>query len=397
MNLNHLLKYILSFSLTTTVAACSEGINETVESAYQLPVLPEPPYKFSRNGESSVNLLECEFLKSPIDRIFSEYMTEARMSTEKDYAEARQLYQEGLLGPKPQEAVSTSPMHLPNREKILEDIDGWFATSARISGLGAVIPSHEYRGREAARNRTGYVGNNLIDKDICFVDEKGFAVAEIYKYAVMGAIYLDKLLNIHLSEQVLTDNGILGRNDRTQLLPGHNYTELEHHWDLAYGYYGFWKTLAQSDGIPALKNSHLRIFHAFVKGRAYMETSRYDDMRLQADTIRQELSRVVAVRTMNLLVGPNTLANLEENPRHAFRLLSQAYGLIYAMQFTLNAQGKPSITYEETRELLHELEKGDGLWDKERLSGGVQETGALYGSAKRVGEKMGVSPEEIKK
>lgn len=391
------MKYTLSFHLLMSVAACTEGINETVESAYQLPVLPEPSYKFSRNGESSVNVLECEFLKSPVDRIFVEYMNEARMGTEKDYNEAIRIYKEGLLGPKPQEAVSASPKHRGNREKILEDIDGWFATSARIAGLGADVPFHEHRDREAAKNRTGYVGNNVMDKDICFVDEKGFAVAEIYKYAVMGAIYLDKILNLHLGEQVLADNGILGRNDLTQLLPGHNYTELEHHWDLAYGYYGFWKTLAQSDGIPALKNSHLRIFQSFVKGRIYMETSRYEDMRLQADTIRQELSRVVAVRTMNLLVGPNTMANLKENPNRAFRLLSQAYGLIYAAQFTLNAQGKPFITYEETRALLNEWEKGDGLWDKKRLSGGVREAGSLYNLATRVGEKFGVSLEEIKK
>ena len=52
--MNYLLKYILSFCLLTSVAACTEGINETVESAYQLPVFPEPSYKFSRNGESSV-------------------------------------------------------------------------------------------------------------------------------------------------------------------------------------------------------------------------------------------------------------------------------------------------------------------------------------------------------
>ena len=44
---------------------------------------------------------------------------------------------------------------------------------------------------------------------------------------------------------------------------------------------------------------------------------------------------------MNLLVGANTFANLKENPKHAFRLLSQAYGLIYASQFARNVQGQP--------------------------------------------------------
>lgn len=395
--MNYLLKYILSFCLLTSVAACTEGINETVESAYQLPVFPEPSYKFSRNGESSVNVLECEFLKSPIDRIFSEYMNEARMSTQRDYDEARRIYHEGTFGLKPQKEVSTSPAHLNDREKILRDIDNWFETSARIAGLGANIPSYEHRNREAAKGSTGYVGNNIGDSDICYVDEKGIAVAEVYKYAVMGAIYLDKILNIHLGEEILGNNEILVRNDLTQLLPGHNYTELEHHWDLAYGYYSFWKTLAQSDGLPALKDCHLRIFRSFVKGRTFMETSRYDEMRLQADTIRQELSRVVAARAMNLLVGPNTFANLKENPRRAFRLLSQAYGLIYAAQFARNTQGKPFITNEETGNLLHELEKNDGLWDKEHLLGKEQTEGALHNLATRIGKIFGVSLEDIKK
>lgn len=91
-----------------------------------------------------------------------------------------------------------------------------------------------------------------------------------------------------------------------------------------------------------------------------METSRYDEIKLQADTIRHELGRVVAARAMNLLVGANTFANLKENPKHAFRLLSQAYGLIYASQFARNAQGQPFITYQETRNFYRHWNKKAG-------------------------------------
>ena len=201
--MNYLLKCLFLSCLLISVVACTDGINETVISAYQLPVLPEPSYKFSRNGESSVNVLECGFLKSPIDRIFSEYMNEARMSTKRDYDEALRIYHEGNFGLKPQKEVSASSKHLKDRDKILKDIDAWFETSARIAGLGANIPSYEHRNREAVKGLTGYVGNGIGDKDVCYVDERGIAVAEVYKYAIMGAIYLDKILNIHLSEQIL--------------------------------------------------------------------------------------------------------------------------------------------------------------------------------------------------
>src|SRR3712207_8742928 len=54
---------------------------------------------------------------------------------------------------------------------------------------------------------------------------------------------------------------------------------------------------------------------------------------------------------------------------YAFRLLSQAYGLIYASQFVRNAQGQPFIAYDETLKLLQTLEQEGGLWDRERLLG----------------------------
>jgi len=390
------IKHIFSFCLLMGVTACTQGINETIESAYQFPVLPEPSYKFSRNGESSVNTLECEFLKTPIDRIFSRYMNEARMGTQMEYDKAIRMFCEGEYGLKPQNEIATSSLHLTDREKILKDFSSWFDTSAHISGLGQEKP-YEHRNMEAQRGITGYVGVNIGDKDICFVDKKGIAVAEVYKYAIMGAIYLDKILNVHLSEDVIDNSKVRSAHDLTQLSVGHNYTELEHHWDLAYGYYRFWESIAQSEGLPALKDSPRRIFHSFVRGRTYMETSRYDEIKLQADTIRHELGRVVAVRAMDLLAGANTLANLKESPKQAFRLLSQAYGLIYASQFARNAQGKPFITYEETRKLLQTLEQEGGLWDKERLLGEEKAEGSLRHLAAQIGERFGVLLEEIKK
>ena len=110
--MNYIKQHILSLCLLASVTACTEGTNETVESAYWPPVLPEPSYKFSRNGESSVNTLECKFLKAPIDRIFSRYMSGARMGTKMDYDEAMQMFREGEYGLKPQNEIATSTLHL---------------------------------------------------------------------------------------------------------------------------------------------------------------------------------------------------------------------------------------------------------------------------------------------
>lgn len=394
--MKYLHKYLLVGILISTVLGCDDRIDETVESAYLLPLLPELNYKFSRNGESSVNTLECRFLKAPIDRIFSRYMNDASMGTQTNYDEAIKLYKEGEFGLKPREEIASSPTHQSNREKIVTDVDGWLQSSAQIAGLGLPDPL-QHRGRPAVKGASGHSGNSITDFDICFVDDKGLAVAEVFKNALLGAVYLDKIVNKHLNVDLLKNEELMATHSNTQLLQGRNYTALEHHWDLAYGYYGFLKSLAQSEGLPALKGSDLKIYESFVRGRIYMQTGRYDEMRLQANTIRQELVHVVGARTMLSLVGDNTIANLKENPKNAFRFLSQAYGMLYTSMFASNAEGKPIISYDEMRIFLNALEKDGGLWDTERLLGDDLKEGSLLNIATKVGEKFGITLEEIRK
>ncbi len=45
------------------MVACNQGEGETVESAYVLPLPPEPVYKFARSGNSSVDVQECTFFE----------------------------------------------------------------------------------------------------------------------------------------------------------------------------------------------------------------------------------------------------------------------------------------------------------------------------------------------
>src|SRR3712207_2455584 len=82
---------------------------------------------------------------------------------------------------------------------------------------------------------------------------------------------------------------------------------------------------------------------------------------------------------------------------YAFRLLSQAYGLIYASQFVRNAQGQPFIAYDETLKLLQTLEQEGGLWDRERLLGEEKEEGSLHHLAAQIGKIFEVSLKEIEK
>lgn len=391
--MKRMIKYSI-LVLPLMLASCYDGVDETVESAFQWPIPPAPEYKFSRNEESSVDLHECTLIRSSLDHIYDRYMSKAYMA-KGDYEEAIDIFRNGLNGSAPQQHVAMSVSHRKDRSKILADFQQWFDTSARIAGRGQERPSI-VRNTEASQGHTGYVGRNTGDKDLYFVDEKGFAPAEIFAYAVKGAVYLDKIFNVNIHPDTLHDETLIEDNKATRLVKGHNYTALEHHWDLAYGYNDFLSPLAEYDESHSMRGTKEKLLQCYVMGRRYMDTPYHEQVELYADTIRTETARMFAARTINLLTGPNTYANIHDNVKYAFRRLSQAYGMIYSLQFLTDRKGQTLMTYEETQHILHSLEQGHGLWDKERLLANETQEGSLKYIAAFIRERFGLPTDKSK-
>ncbi len=380
------------------IIACNKGEGETIESSYIDPLtIPQIlKYNFTRNGENSVDILECSLIEEPLNAIYSSYMKEARISYQISYETVLSLYQEGLYHIQPEKEVAKSPLHITNRTKILQDIAEIINTSARISGYNN--PNYyTVRNREALIGQTGYIGFNISDPNVAFVNEKGIVVSEVFNGMVMGAIYLDKILNYHLDESILNDKQLRINHQNVVLSSGKNYTELEHHWDLAYGYYSFWKQFAQPE-IPILKDSDRLIFNAFVQGRIELGRYRYEAMKNCIKIIRKELSRVVAIRAMNYLVSENTLTNLKEgNGTSAFSFISKGMGIIYALQFTRREEGSVYFTYDDCKKMVSYLEKENGLWEQQRLLGESTLEGSLLYIANSIGSPFGITTNDLKR
>lgn len=379
--------------LSPLFTACQQE-EETVESAYVESLLPEPVYKFSRYGYSSVDVLECSFLKTPLDYLYASYMQQARMSLPAEYDQGYQYYREGEFGLKPAEEVAASSRMAAHRSAISQDLVRLIEATATLSGYPQAQP-YAHRNRPATLGISGFVGQHIGDDNIYFVDERGVAVAEVFKNYIMGAIYLDKILNVHLDDSLYLDAALQRQHQNVELVEGHNYTALEHHLDLAYGYYQFWQPLSKADGILILKNSHYNIYTAFVQARTSLQYYRYSEVLQQIAIIRKELSKVAAIRIMNLLIGPNTLVNIDENPKYAFDFLGQAVGLIRSLPFTLRPDCTPYFTYEEAKQLETDLLQEEGLWAKERLLDGVDRIGSLKNIAHRVGKPFGIMVEQL--
>lgn len=375
--------------LVVTLTACDSRVGETVESAYILPPYPDPEYSFKRNGTSSVDYLECSLLSEPLDHIYDSYLRSANIMYAANLRRVHQYFDEGEFGIAPRPYIASSPLHRDDSTRILRDIRSLFDTAARLSGLGQASPGTA-RNRRAVMGSPGFVGRHIGDVNVAFVDERGVAVAELFPEMIRGALYLDRVLNVHLDEALYEDSTLRSAHENGVLLPGRNYTTLEHHWDLAYGYYRFWQPYAEAAALPVLHGTRMNLYNAFARGRQALTEYRYADVREALHIIRRELSKVVAVHAMHLLAGERTTANLEEDVPGALPFLSQALGAVYALQFTRRDDGTPHFTYDETSRLLAQLTAGNGLWDKQRLLGDENIAGSLRAAARHIGLRYGL-------
>ena len=370
---------ILWVVISNSIISCTTWQDETIESSYIIPILPDPEYKFSRNNESSVDLLECSLLKEPVDIIYQSFMKEARISNGAQQERMNEYFKQGVYGKAPFDEIATSMAHSVDRERVLAAFQQLFDYSRALSGYGYPRPA-DVRNTKAQIGKGGYLGYNIGDVNLAFVNNKGLAVAEVYNEMIRGSIYLDKILNVHLNPQLYNYQRLLKDQESSILVNGHNYTELEHHWDLAYGYYQYWLPIVQKNERNILKGSRIKLYNAFATGRLAMTEYRFDEVRKCLDIIRQELSKVAAVHAIQLLSGEITKVNLNEDISNALVFLSRAYGAIFSLQFAVNIEGKPLYTFDEVQTLLDALTQNSGLWDKQRLEGDTTITCLLYTS-----------------
>lgn len=374
--------------------SCDKRSGETIETAYVEPLTPPPTYRFARHGNSSVDIRECDLLATSINTIYTSYMKEARISFDAVRETLMNYYNVGYYaGYSPKEGVASSERHKNYQARVLDELDELITQSCRLSGLEIDGVMHE-RATKARRGVPGYVGASIGDRNVGFVTELGIAPAEVFRYRLMGAVYLDRMLNIYTDHSALSTE-LRKAHEGLNLVLGQNYTQLEHHWDLGYGYYSQWRSLLRGEGLSLLKGRDQRIYEAWVQGRIDLENYDYESLSRQLAIIRYETARAIAVRTMYHLIGPNTIANLREEPTYAFQFLSRALGLLYCMPYTLSPEGDSYMTHERAKELANQLLSGAGLWDTERLLSDEQTVGSLYYIAAAVGRAFELTPKDV--
>lgn len=317
-------------------------------------------YKFTQNGISTVDIGESKELILA----FRHFNNAINSKTQSNFSKQLENYRTVI-------AKELSPTNPAVREQITERI------SAMATCLYELVSS-EAVNRKAQQGMSGTVA--LSNEEFRMLDEKGIELGQVIQKALMGALALDKV-NYFLNKALESDN--------TAPVVGKNYTEMEHCWDIAYGYLGtldvdpnrltalFLANYIEKEavGMKGLNNIDTSVYQAFYKGRKAIGEKKLDEVRKQVRFIHEQMAKLFSLRTVYYLRESQTfLERAASVPGEGyFHSMGEALGFILALPFVRDASGQSRITLEQAFTLYDGLTGSErGLWDKNRLTG-VQE------------------------
>jgi len=266
-----------------------------------------------------------------------------------------------------------------------------------ISGQMTTVKSSKDQLAEAG------VAGQIADGDrVRYVNEKGLEYNQAFAKGLIGALLVDQALNNYLSVAVLDEGDNRANNDAEITEEGKSYTTMEHKWDEAYGYVYGDPSIPATDPNSVLNESDDRLlfsylgqvaadedfagiatetFEAFKIGRAAIVAGDYTERNNQIAIIRENLSKVIAVRAVHYLQGGKA-ALAEGNMGSAFHELSEGFGFIYSLRFTHNpSNGAPYISKPQIDTFKELLLSENGFWDvtPETLDTISEEIAAAFG------------------
>ena len=347
-------------------------------------------YTFVRDGQSTVSFsgqttrigMATELISAMTD--FSKTETgllEMYMNKTVDGSEANpyanDAYNESSKSVKSKVAASADFFSANTSESatIKADFESWI-----------IAQSIEVSANENEFATPGNAGQIADGSSARYVNAQGLEYDQAVNKGLIGALMLDQILNNYLSPSVLDAGQNIEENNSSTLADGKNYTTMEHKWDEAYGYlFGFSdspedpiatlgsddnflnKYLGRVDSDDDFAGIGLSIFNAFKLGRAAIVGQDYELRNEQAATIKQELSKVVAIRAVYYLQHAKlALPTNQDDSAYgsAFHDLSEGFGFVYSLRFTHDiTSGLSYFSTDEVNAMISDLTEGRGFWD----------------------------------
>ncbi len=201
-------------------------------------------------------------------------------------------------------------------------------------------------GTPAAKGTAGLITREDNGKTI-LVDENGREFTQLIEKGLMGAVFLHQIYNVYLTD-ARTGNTV--END--SLVEGQPYTEMEHHWDEAFGYFAapidfaslwpearkgelrFWSNYSNTvDNVQDEKlGTNGAIMDAFIQGRTAIVNQEYVIKDAQRAILYTQFEQVVAATCVHYI--NRTLAALNAGKTgEVFHSLSEAWAFANALRY----------------------------------------------------------------
>jgi hypothetical protein len=359
------------------LASCSNEDSPAGETFnYTVPAT----YTFERNAATTVDYSGQSSRLLMLDEMGAYVKTQATSSLSVDNAKLQSMYtntNSAFAGA----GLNTSGKQLKDKTAASKDYFSSYQGGGSIAEQTAVRAYFESTftdlnsASQGVYASAGFAGKYGTGSSTRYFKANGLEPVQVFLKGMMGATFLDQVVNNYLSLNKL-DESTNKENNTNKVLDGtNNYTKMEHTWDEAYGYvFGATGDKFLSEYITKVnadvdfKTVKEDISLAFRKGRAAIVANDYATRDAQIAIIKEKLGLVVAVRSVFYMQTGKTKL-VTDSGAAAFHDLSEGYGFIMSLRYT-NKPGtnNPYFTKAEVDALLASLTSGtNGLWDVDNL------------------------------
>ena len=189
-------------------------------------------------------------------------------------------------------------------------------------------------------------------------DSSGLEWTQVIEKGLMGACFASQMTSNYLAG--------ISSDDNTTIEDGKYYTEMEHHWDEAYGYFTdapdyptngtnrFWGKYANKSYLEDNIGSATDIATAFRTGRAAIASGNTADALAQAEIIKTETKQMVAGMALHYLndVKAQVASGIADQSsiNHS---MSEALAFIFGIQFITDS---PDMSSADVMALISQIE-----------------------------------------
>lgn len=236
----------------------------------------------------------------------------------------------------------------------------------------------------ASTASSGQSGTLTSGTSTYLFSQNGIEYTQLIEKGLMGAVFLYQATNVYFGEDEMNVDNTTAVDPSA----GEYFTEMEHHWDEAFGYFGvpvdfpgnttdirFWGKYCNTRNADLGCNAIM--MNAFLKGRAIIqqqfETSLRDD---EIYTLRRMWEKISAAQAVAYL--EEAQSNFGTDNAKFLHELSEAYAFITALKYVpLETR---VISYTEIDNLL-ETVIGDNFWAVTTidLTTAINELNSIYG------------------